>query len=58
MISTTEAAQKLGVTSQTVRRWYAAGILRGQQVLRPRGAIKIDEESIRTVLAQRKEPPS
>jgi excisionase family DNA binding protein len=58
VISTTEAAQKLGVTSQTVRRWYAAGILRGQQVMRPRGAIKIEEDSVRAVLAQREESPS
>lgn len=54
MLTTRQAAERLNVTTQTVRRWYEAGLLTGRQVRRPRGAIKIDEESVQALLDQGK----
>lgn len=50
MLTTEQAAERLGVSGQTVRRWYFAGRLDGQQ-LSPRGPIKITEESVAALLS-------
>ena len=51
MLSTKQAAERLDVTPQTVRRWFEAGRLQGRQ-LTERGPIKISEASVDALLGQ------
>lgn len=54
MLTTRQAARRLGVSDQTVRRWYEDGTLTGRR-LRPTGWIQIDETSVEALLAEAKQ---
>jgi excisionase family DNA binding protein len=57
-LTTEQAAKRLGVERQTVRRWYFAGRLDGFQLTAPRGPIKVYEDSVEAVLAAAKQKES
>jgi excisionase family DNA binding protein len=56
VLTTKQAAARLRVSSETVRRWYRAGILDGNR-MNPTGRIKIHEQSVERLLARVKLPP-
>jgi len=41
-----EAAEALGVSKQTVLRWWKRGLLRGEQVGTPQSPVRIDAKSV------------
>lgn len=45
MLTTRQAAERLGVSLQTVRRWAREGLLDGRQT-KDRGEIQVTEESV------------
>lgn len=52
MLTTKQVADRLGVSTQTVRRYVQAGLLDGRQFVE-RGEIKITEESLKALLDSR-----
>lgn len=54
MLTTGQAARRLNVSDETVRRWYDEGLLSGRRP-NPGGWIQIDEESVEALLAKAKE---
>ena len=53
-IATSIAADRAGVTAQTIKNWVAAGIIRGRQA-RVRGAWQIELASLERCLVRRDE---
>ncbi|MFH0983790.1 MAG: helix-turn-helix domain-containing protein [Planctomycetota bacterium] len=53
-LTTHEAAERLGVTSMTILRWRAKGILRGMQIGTPTSPVWIEESSVQELVERGK----
>lgn len=54
MLTTGQAARRLSVSTETIRRYYEEGRLTGRR-LRPSGWIQIDEASVEALLTEARE---
>ena len=52
-LSTTEVAEQLGVTSQTVRNWIRDGLIRAYR-LNPAGSILVKQEDLERAIEEGK----
>jgi DNA-binding transcriptional MerR regulator len=57
-VTTGKAADEIGVSAETLRRWVAQGLVKPAFRTPNRGDMRWDVDDLRRQLTQREEPPS